>query len=168
MAQLTATRIFGGLRGLFSALDSTDDALLKNLMTRHKVVAQITDGGTAGTAQTETPVWENTTGNNMRVVTAKLIAPVTGAASATDTVTVTVTKRDAAGGSAAVVATYTSNVAGTGFTAFVPEALTNTVANVIVPTGYTLTVLASKANSGVAIAAATSQAVVEIVLEPSD
>lgn len=170
MAQLSANKIFGGIRGLFSALDTTDEALLKNLITRDKVECHVTDGGTAGTAQTETFAYKNTSGTNQLVTGASFCAPVAITANDTTYATITVTKRDSAGGTAAVVATRTTQITGGSgnITAFLPIALTLTVANVVVAPNEVLTVLVSKASTGVAIAAATSQARVEIILEPID
>lgn len=168
MGQLIASKIFGGIRGLFSALDTTDETLLKDCIIREKVEAHITDGGTAGTAQTETFAWKNTTGTNQRVTGASICTPVAVTADAANKATVTVTKRDAAGINPAVVATLTTDLAQGNLVAFLPAALTPTVANVIVPPNGVLTVLMSKAGTGVAMAAATAQARVEIGLEPVD
>lgn len=169
MGQLVATKFFGALRGLFSALDVSDENLIKNTLIRPKASGHVTDGGTAGTAQTETWVWQNTTGNNMRVVQATVTAPIAVTADPANNATFTVTKRDAAGINPAVVATNVTTAGGTGsLVAFLPVALPLTVANVIVPAGGQLTVLMSKAGTGVAVAAATSQARIEILLEPAD
>lgn len=167
MAQLTASGIKKALTKFFSALDSTDDDLVSTTTKfRWKERVYITDGGTAGTAQTATAFWANELGCNVRVVAAKLITPVAVTANASTNVTVTLDKVDAAGSNAATIAAYTSDVAGGSTVAFVPKALTNTVANVIVANGWILRIAASKASTGVAIAAATSQAYVEVTLEP--
>lgn len=168
MGQLVSTKIFGAIRGLFSALDVSDETLLKDTVTRRTLQAHVTDGGTAGTAQTETPLWKNTTATNQRVAGAIVTTPVAVTASDTTNATFTVTRRDAAGINAVVVATVTTNVAGGNYTAFLPVALALTAANVIVGPGQVLTVLVSKLSTGVAIAAATSQARIEVLLEPSD
>lgn len=169
MGQLVSTKIFGAIRGLFSALDVTDENLLKNQLLRPKALAHVTDGGTAGTAQTETWVWQNTTGTNMRVVQATVAAPIAVTADPTNNATFTVTRRDAAGINAAVVATAVTTAGGTGsLVAFLPVSLPLTVANVIVPVNGQLTVLMSKGGTGVAVGAATSQARIEILLEPAD
>lgn len=166
MGQLNATRIFNAVKGLFSGLDSTDDDLLKYALgLRWKERVYITDGGTAGTAQTATAFWTNDLGTNVRLISAKLVTPVTATAHASNTATVTVAKVDATGANAATVAAYTSDIAGGTATAFVPKELTRTVGNVVVASGWTLHVAASKAATGVAIAAATSQAYVEVTLE---
>lgn len=167
MAQLNANGIFGALRGLFSALDATDEALLKNTIYRDKVEAHVTDGGTAGTAQTETFIYKNTSGTNQLVVSASFCTPIAVTADASNNATITVTKRSSSGGTAAIVATNVTTAGGTGsITAFLPVPLTLTVANVVLAANEVLTVLVSKGGTGVAIGAATSQARVEVVLEP--
>lgn len=167
MAQLDGTRILNALYGLFSKLDSTDEATVKSVIHQRKVRVQITDGGTAGTAQTATPFFTNDTGVSLRVVSAKLMTPVAVTANGSTNVTVTLTKVDAAGSNAATVAAYTSDVAGGSTVAHVPKALTNTNANVVLLNGWTLHIAASKASTGVAIASATAQAWVEVILEPA-
>lgn len=169
MGQLVSTKIFGAVRGLFSALDVADENLLRNQLLRPKAQAQVTDGGVAATAQTETWTWQNTTGTNVRVVQATIAAPVAVLADPANNATFTVTRRDAAGINAAIVATGTTTAGGVGsLVAFLPVALPLTVANVIVPINGQLTVLVSKGGTGVAVAAATSQARIEILLEPAD
>lgn len=169
MGQLSASKILGAVTGLFSSLDATDTALLKNTLIRDKAECHVTDGGTAGTAQTETFLWKNTTGTNQLVVGATVATPVNVTGSDTTNATFTVSKRDAAGANAVVVATYTTTAApANSLTAFLPVALPLTVANVIVAPNQVLTVLVSKLSTGVAIAAATSQARIEVLLEPTD
>lgn len=166
MAQLTASRIMGAIYGLFSGLDATDETLLKNLMYRKKARVYLSDLATAGTAQTETGFFVNDTGVTLRLVSAKLIVPIAVTAADATAVTFTITKRDAAGINNAIVSTCTTNLAGGSLVAFLPKVLTNTVANVAIATGWTLTALASKAAGGTAFTAATSQAYVEVLLEP--
>ncbi len=166
MGQLSGSRIVNAFIGLFSKTDTTDEALLRALVTRQKVRVYLTDGGTAGTAQTATAFFTNDFGTSMRVISAKLITPVTVTAHASNTATVTLDKVDSAGSNAATVAAYTSDVAGGTTTAFVPKALTTTDANLTLLSGWTLRIAASKAASGVALGAATSQAYVEVILEP--
>ncbi len=94
------------------------------------------------------------------------MVPVAVTASAADYVTFTITKRDAAGINNAVVATCLTDVAGGSLVAHLPKVLTNTVANVALLNGWGLTALAAKASSGTAFTAATSQAYIEVLLEP--
>lgn len=169
MGQLVSTKIFGAIRGLFSALDVSDETLLKDSVTRRQFNAHVTDGGTAATAQTETPMWRNSTATNQRVVSATITAPIAVTGSDTNNATFTVTRRDAGGINPAVVATLTTTATvPNSLVAFLPAQLVLTVANVIVGPGQTLTVLMSKAGTGVAVAAATSQARIDVQLEPSD
>lgn len=165
MGQLTAQRIFNGIKGILSALDATDEALIKSALWRDKAEAHVTDGGTAGTAQTETFVWRNDTGADVLVVGAKICTPVGVTANDTNNATVTLSKRSSSGGSQATVGALTTNTAQGSITAFLPVALTLTAANVVVASGEVLTIAVSKAGTGVAIAAATSQARVEIILD---
>ncbi len=166
MSQLTGTSIKKAILGLFSGLDSTDEALLNNLLTRVKARCYLSDLATAGTAQTETGFFVNDTGCTLRLITAKLIVPIAVTADATDKNTTTLTKRDAAGINNAVMATSVTDVAGGSLVAFLPKVLTNTVANTALPDGWVLTALVSKAGNGKAFTAATSQAYLEVLLEP--
>lgn len=167
MAQLTASGIKKALTKFFSALDSTDDDLVSTTTKfRWKERVYVSDLATAGTAQTATAFWSNELGCNVRVVAAKLITPIAVTANASNNLTATLTKVDSAGINPATVAAYTSDVAGGSTVAFVPKALTLTVANVIVPNGSGLHIAVSKGGTGVAFTAATSQAYVEVTLEP--
>lgn len=166
MGQLNANGIFGAIRGLFSALDTTDEALLRSILMFDQYTATVTDGGTAATAATETALWTNNTGTNQLVTGVTIATPIAVTGDNTNNATVTVTRRDSAGINPLVVATLTTNVATGNFTAFLPKALTLTVANVVVPPGGILTVLVSKGGTGVAIGAATSQSRVQVQLQP--
>ncbi len=169
MGQLSANKIIGGIKGLFSSLDEVDAALLKNLLFREKVEGHVTDGGTAATAQTETFLYKNTTGSNVLVVGASVCTPIAVTADPTNNATFTITKRSISGGSAVVVATGVTTAGGTGsLVAFLPVALTLTVANLVLAPNEVLTILMSKGGSGVATSAATSQTRLEVLLEPTD
>lgn len=165
MGQLSAKRIVDAVTSLFSSTDATDKALVRKFMSQKKPEASVTDGGTAGTAQTETVVWTNDTGADMYVTGATVAFPVAVASNGTNYATVTVYSRTAAGGTQTAIGALDSSA--TSYTAFVANALTLTAANVLVPNGYSVTVAVAKAGTGVAIAAATSQARVEIQLEPA-
>jgi hypothetical protein len=167
MSQLTATSIVNQLTSLLSSLDATDATLVKALLLRRAHSIPVTDGGTAGTAQGETVLWRNNTGASVKVVSAHASAPVAVTAHGTNYATFTVTKRTSAGASAATVATFaTDTVTTDDMTAFAPVALTLTDANVVVPDGYVLTGKVTKAASGVAVASATAQALISVVVEP--
>lgn len=163
MGQLNGDMINKAASKLFSSLDNADDQLVRNLLVRQKCETTVSDGGTAGTAQTETPFWTNHTTGPVAVLAARVITPVAVALNAGNFVTFTVTRRDAAGGNALVVATLTT--AATTINAFTPTLLPLTAGNIVVPAGGCLTVLASKAGTGVAISAATSQCIVEVLYE---
>lgn len=167
MGQLNGTRILNALYGLFSSLDAADQSLVK---TSHlgslRIHADVTDGGTAGTAQTATTFFTNDTGGALVLETAALITPVAVTANGSNNLTITVDRVDAAGSNATTMATYTSDVAGGSTVAGVPKALTPsaTAGNVRVPAGWSIRVAVSKTGSGVAFAAATSQAYVQLRL----
>jgi len=169
MSQLTGTRIFNAIKGLFSSLDETDAALLKKVLgVRFKVRIPLTDGGTAATAVGATPFFTNDYGVSLKVVSANFMAPVTIGTGATDNATFTISKVDSAGTNSATVASYTSDVAGGTATADVPKALTvvggtSTVA--VLASGWTLRAAVSKGASGVAIAESTAPGFLETWLE---
>lgn len=168
MGQLTAGKIIGALKGLFSGLDVADQTLINSTLLFDQIEAHVSDGGTAATAQTETFVYQNTTPVNQAVQGVTVTFPIAVTGNDTNNAVVTVTKRDATGLNPLVVATLTTNVASGGGVAFLPKAVPLTPANIIVPPLSTLTVLVSKTAAGVAISAATSQARVQIQLLPSD
>jgi hypothetical protein len=169
MAQLTAERIKNALTSLFSSADSTDVDLMKKLLFRKTAVGYFTDGGTAGTAQTTTAFFVNETGKPVKVTSCKLVVPVAVTGHAANYATVTVAHRTSAGASATTIASYVTDTPTTDdLVAFAPEELTITAANAVVPAGGVVTVACAKASSGVAMAAATSQAYVSIEYEPVD
>lgn len=166
MGQLTPYRIINAIKGLFSGLDTTDESLLKYCTgTRFKVRVYISDLATAGTAQTATSFFTNDYGCSLRFISAKLFVPIAVTADATNKMTCTLAKVDAAGINSATVAAYTSDVAGGSLVAHLPKALTQTDANITILSGWALTIAVSKAASGVAFTAATSQGYVEVTLE---
>lgn len=124
--------------------------------------AAVTDGGTAGTAAAETVIgYVKDAG---KVVSIYLSTPVGVTADNTNNATFTVGRRTA-GGSRTTIGTLTTNVAQGNLTAFSPVALTLTAANVQLAAGDVLTLQLAKASSGVAIAAATAQADVTVIVE---
>jgi hypothetical protein len=168
MSQLTARGIYKALCALFSSLDSTDETLVKKMLWRKKVKLEVTDGGTAGTAQGETFMWYNDTGVDVTVKESRAIAPVAVTAHGTNYATFTLSKRDTAGANAATVAEFaTDTVTTDDMTAFLPKSMTLTSANVTVPSGYVLTGKVAKAGTGVAIGSATAQACIEVIIEPA-
>lgn len=171
MAQLTAERIKNALTSLFGSLDDTDVTKMKKLMLRGHAEGHFTDGGTAGTAQTATAFWVNDTGEDVKVTSLKFVTPVAVTADGSNYGTVTVAHRTSAGASATTIATFaTDTVTTDDLVAFAPKDLTTliTAGNDIVPAGGVVTVALSKTGTGVAFAAATSQAYVAIEYEPVD
>jgi hypothetical protein len=167
MAQLSATRIINALFTFLSSLDATDEAKVRNTLWRQTFVGHATDGGTAGTAQTETPIWVNNTGETVKITSVKITTPVNVTANATNYATFTVNHRTSAGASAtAIIAFATDTPTTDDITAFAPKSVTPTAGNDLVPVGGVVTLAVSKTAAGVAIAAATSQARVNIQYEP--
>lgn len=152
------------LEGMFDGI-ATANALVSLLIDKRPRV-DITDGGTAATAVTESPVTQ--VSGPALLTAATFTAPIAVTADATNRLTVTVSKRTA-GGAATVMATGTTTAGGLGsLTAFVPVTIPlSTVAGAVaLANGDEITVLVSKQGSGVAFAAATSFATVELRLEP--
>ncbi len=174
MAQLNGNKIFNALIAFFSPTkatftDTADVDLVANTYGRLRARLPISDGGTAGTAVTTTVVFTNDTGGNLDVSGATVATPVAITASDSVYATFTLSKVDAAGINPVVVATYVSNVAGTGTTALLPKALAlSTVAGArTLATGWSLVIAVAKASTGSAIAAATADALLQVKLEPT-
>jgi hypothetical protein len=164
MGQLSATSIYKAIVGLFSSLDSTDETLLKNTMLRFNAVGYFTDGGTAGTAQTETAFWTNDTGVALKVTSVKIVTPIAVTANGTNFMTASVAYRTSAGGGATTIGSQPTSAVS--LTAFAPTSVSITAGNDVVPVGGVLTIAMSKSGTGVAVAAATSQAYASVQLEP--
>lgn len=166
MGQLDATQIIKQEQALHSCLDDTDRTLLKrSVALQWKVLADFTDGGTAGTAKTATPIYTNDEGCNVRVKLAMASAPVAITGDNTNNAVFTLDKVDAAGANATTVATFTTNVAGGNWVAAVQKAITLTTANLLLASGWTLRLAISKGGTGVAVASATAQGRFEVTLE---
>lgn len=167
MAQLTQSRIFNALVGLFSATDATDQDLIKTSMWRKQIKARVHDAATAGTAYTETFAWRNDTGGSVKVISGYAVTPIAVTAHGTNYATFLAYQRTSAGASQATIATFaTDTVTTDDMVAHAPKAMTLTDANVVVPAGSVITVAVTKAASGVALTAATSDAYIVLVVEP--
>lgn len=167
MGQLNGNRIDNALGGLFSALDAADRLLVKKLFKQQKLKLDIHDSATAGTAFTKTFMWENETGVDVQVVAGAATAPIAVTANASTYASFIVSRLDAAGSNAAVVATFaTDTVTTDDMVANVPKDMTLTPANVIIPAGGILVGEVTKASTGVAITAATSRASIVLTIEP--
>lgn len=169
MGQLNGTRIYEALQNFFSCLDDVDKELVANVYCRDRLPVSVTDGGTAGTAQTATPFFTNDMGTPLLVKSVQIMTPVSVTGNDATNAVITVDRVDATGANAVTIATLTTNVASGGTTAFVPKAIPlSTVAGAIsIPAGFTLRVSVAKTSTGVAIAAATSQAYVQVQIQPS-
>ena len=165
MGQLTAKRIVDAVTSLFSSTDATDKALVRKFMSQKKCEAHLSDAATAGTAHTETFVWQNDTGADMYVTAANVVVPIAVASNGSNYASFFLYRRTSAGASQTTIGTVDTSA--TSLVAFAPQALTLTAANVLVANGSVLTCAITKTGTGVALTAATSQARIEITLEPA-
>lgn len=128
------------------------------------ITVLVSDAATAGTAVTETPI--GTLPNDAKVVAAYFKTPIAVTANDTTFATFTVSRRTAGGSGTAIGSQTTKITGGTGnVTAFNPNPLTLTAANVQCSAGDELTLAIAKASTGVALNAATSYVSVTVVLE---
>lgn len=142
--------------------DNTDPKGFVEQFSQDVIVMRVTDGGTAGTAAAEAAA--GYVPHISRVRSIYLTTPVGVTADNTNNAVFTVGKRTA-GGSRTTIGTLTTNVAQGNITALSPVALTLTAANVNLAVGDAITVELTKGASGVAIASATGQATISVVVE---
>lgn len=154
---LTGQNCQDALVGLMPGASQADGTRAKQFF-RTVIISHHTDLGIAASDMSETVIWENLTGGTARVLQCKVATPVIVANHATNIVTFTLQKRDAAGINNVSVATQSTVTAG-GFAptvAFLSGALTmSTVAGAtsVVANGF-LTFKGIKA-TGQACCAAT-------------
>lgn len=155
-------RVFARLLGQINSGPGTDvSGALRQMVARRSVrVIKAAADSMASDATTEYVI------ARFPVATKVVSAHFTGAsggiaAHASNTATLTVSKRDGAGGSATPIAAYTSNTAGGDVTQWVPKALTVTEADSVVPAGGILTFKIAKASSGVVVPAGEIEVVVD-------
>ena len=162
---LTGQSIRDALKGLLGAQDATDKTRT-DIFFRSYEHCFVQDAATAGTAVTTSTMYVNRTGYTQRILSAYVTAPITVAADNTDYVTFTVQTADGAGGSGATAFSGDTRAASlNALAAAIPEALTATAANVVVPVGGVVTIAVAKTGSGKAIVAATSYCHIQIELE---
>lgn len=151
---------------LGSVISMTNPNTAVTDMHSRAVSFPINDAATAGTAVTESVILATT--RRILVKGVKLAAPIAVTAHDTTYATITVSKRTAAG-AAVIVASQTTKLVPAGglgsLVAFVPVALTLVPAVAQLVAGDVLTVLVSKASTGVALTAATSVATVTVDYE---
>jgi len=156
----------GELTAIFAAKDATENDNVFGMVLRDQVGAQVTDGGTAGTAQAEIPIATVTDGG--RVTAVRLTTAIAVTASDTNYASFFVQKRTA-GGAAVTIGTGTTQTSGSGglgsLVAWTPVTIVLTDANRVLAAGDILTVSVSKTGSGVAIASATVSANLSVVFE---
>lgn len=113
-------------------------------------IHQVAADAAAGTTTAETAIAYFKTGQTV----ARLVIVPTGAATANDTnyATITVAKRDGAGGAATTIATLVTTVAGGSWTAFVPKSM-GAITSGALADGSVLTYTVAKAASGVQLPA---------------
>lgn len=143
-----------------SAIASPENAIAQTCQTAVGVL--VSDAATAGTAVTETVCL--VAPYPLKIVSAKMAAPIAVTANDTNYATVTIGTRSGAGSASTVAVMSTQITGGSGnLVAFVPVAMT--VTTTILAAGDVLTIKVVKAASGVALTAATSYFAVELVIE---
>lgn len=144
----------GTIYGLYSPDSSTGKASLDDYVgSRVAWMAQKAADAMASTATSETCVWANMTGRDIKVLSVGFATGAALTADNTNNAAITVSKYTAAGGSKTTVATETTNVASGNWTAFTVKNLTLTAANVTVAAGGVLTYEISKGGTGVIVPA---------------
>lgn len=149
-----STQVLKSVQGVLGGVSGTDiPGTVRHALCRRIVVwPKPADDGSASTATAEVLVFRAPVAG--KIVSAHLTATSGGVtANDTDYATVTVSKRDGAGGSATTIATYSSTVAGGGMTQWVPKALTVTEADATFAAGSIITVKITKPGSGVVVRA---------------
>lgn len=147
----------------------------RNLVRRRKIYARFTDGGTAGTAWTESPVFSVDMASvqfpitGITIIAVEAMFPIAVTANNSNYATLLLQQRVAAGTGNVTVATNTTQISdgvfGANIVAFKPYLMTLTAANVVLAAGSMLTMSVSKTGTGVALAAATSEGCLTIVYE---
>lgn len=157
--------IKGVAAGVFSAGTAAEQTRAEHVFVRRYKSVYVTDGGTAGTAQTETVIHRAEVSG--KVLKAWWAPPIAITGGATNVFTSVVGKRTGAGARTqiGIISSDTDLAYGASDVAFVPRAYTLTAADVSYAAGDAITVDVTKGGTGVAIAAATSQALVELLLE---
>lgn len=109
-------------------------------------VYQVAGDAAASTTTAETAIAYFKTGQTV----ARIVLVPTGAVTANDTTyaTITIAKRDGAGGAASTIATLVTNVAGGNWTAFVPKSM-GAITGGALADGSVLTYTVAKASTGV-------------------
>lgn len=174
---LDGTMLKNGFANLFTVSTTADMQRSTHAVARRVLSIPLTDGGVAATGVAEEGVFSNPMAlavngvpglsNGVKLVAASINAPVAVPANGANFVTFNVFYRTAAGGGQVLLASF----AGTAISlvAFAPQLLTLAAFTVLQPSallaGDGLTVSAVKSGTGVAIAAATASAFLQLVLE---
>lgn len=162
---VTRDAIKGVADAIFSsAASDAEKARAEHVFNGRYITADITDGGTAGTAVTETVIFQCTE-SAVKVKKASVALPVAVVADPTDIITFTLSRRTGAGGATAIGVWATTTGQQGAITAFVPANLVLTAANVELAVGDVLTIKATKGGIGKAMAAATSWVLVQALVE---
>lgn len=128
-------------------IDANGEVALKaQVLTWDASVTKVPDAA-GTTVTTERPFFVNVHGVTLALVSALINVASSHVASDTANFTVTIRKRDAVGGAAVAIATYTSDVASGGVTAFVSKDL-GALSNPTLPAGEILTYEITKLGVG--------------------
>ena len=155
------------LVGQAAAMGNVSDPSATVLATRRRTYkGLVSDAATAGTAVTETVLFQAARPGIVKRCT--FAAPIAVTAHDTTYATMTVSKRTGSG-AATVIATQTTKITGGSgnLTAFVPITLTLTASAAAIAADDVVTILISKASTGVALTAATSYASFTVDVEES-
>jgi hypothetical protein len=147
----SAAGIIVGLNGsqVFVLCGVMNPELLRSATIREACFVKAAADGAASTATAETAFYRAPVAGT--IIAAYFTPSAALTASDTDYATLSLAKRDGAGGSSAAVASKATNTAGSGsWTAFVPVSL-GTISNAALAAGNVLTLAIAKAGSGVAV-----------------
>lgn len=150
--------------GQVGGLNLVDPDGTVGLAHSRAITANITDGGTIGTAVTESVIYRAPAAGVVKA--AYYTAPVAIPGNDTTFATFTLSKRTA-GGAATVIGSQNTKITGGAGSAvaFVPVPLVLVGAAVQLAAGDVLTIAVTKGSTGVAISAATSTAGITVLLE---
>ena len=113
-----------------------------------------TDDAMAATLTAEVPIFEAATGQTITLTAIKWTSSATITADNTDNITITIRRRDGAGGAAVTVVAYTMNVASGAPVLNIPKSL-GTLANTTLTVGNILTLEVTKGGVGRVLFAGT-------------
>lgn len=163
---ITGESIKGVARAVLSSSQNDTEKLRADFVFAGRYVhTRCTDGGVAATAWTETVIYHAIV-PSVVVKACSISLPVSVTVGATG-VTFTLAKRTGGGGAVTIGSFNTVTGNQGALTAFIPGLMVLTSANVTLLQGDVLTLSVAKTGAGQPIAAATSDAFVEVQIEES-